>query len=95
MKRYRIGEPVKVRRRFPPGHARAPYYTRGRKGQVARVAGPFPNAEERAHGRPGPPELLYGVRFRQPDLWPNYTGSARDTLVVDLYEHWLQPGGPG
>ena len=58
---------------------------------MVRITGPFPNAEERAYGRDGDREPLYRVRFRQRDLWPNYPGSARDTLVVDIYEHWLEP----
>ena len=90
--RYRNGDPVVVRAHFPPGHARAPYYTRGHAGEVVRITGPFPNAEERAYGRDGAREPLYRVRFRQRDLWPNYPGSAHDTLVVDIYEHWLEPG---
>ena len=91
MNRFRKGDAVNVRAHDPPGHARAPHYTRGRRGMVKRITGPFPNAEERAYGRPGASEPLYRVRFRQRDLWPDYAGSAPDTLVVDLYEHWLEP----
>ena len=90
--RYRQGDRVLVRAHFPPGHARAPWYTRGHTGEVVRITGPFPNAEERAYGRTGAPEPLYRVRFRQHDLWPDYAGGADDTLVADIYEHWLEPG---
>ena len=90
--RYGPGDRVLVRAHFPPGHIRAPYYTRGQTGEVAQITGPFPTAEERAYGRPGAPEPLYRVRFRQHDLWPNYAGGADDTLVADIYEHWLEPG---
>lgn len=92
MNRYRQGDPVTVRAHFPPGHARAPYYTRGHTGEVVRITGPFANAEERAYGRDGVREPLYRVRFRQRDLWPDYAGSADDTLVADIHEHWLEPG---
>ena len=41
-------------------------------------------------GRDGLPKKgLYEVRFRQADLWPDYQGSANDTLDMDIYEHWL------
>ena len=90
--RYGHGDRVLVRAHFPPGHIRAPYYTRGHTGEVVQITGPFPNAEERAYGRPGAPEPLYRVRFRQHDLWPDYEGGADDTLVADIYEHWLEPG---
>ena len=89
--RFGHGERVQVRAHFPPGHVRAPYYTRGQTGEVVQITGPFPNAEERAYGRPGATEPLYRVRFRQHDLWPDYTGCADDTLVADIYEHWLEP----
>jgi len=92
MNRYREGDPVTVRALFPPGHIRAPFYTRGHSGEVVLVAGPFRNAEERAYGRPGVKVPLYRVRFRQRDLWSDYTGKRDDTLVADLYEHWLEPG---
>ena len=90
--RYREGDRVLVRAQFQPGHIRAPYYTRGHTGVIVQITGPFPNAEERAYGRTGAPEPLYRVRFRQHDLWPDYAGGANDTLVADIYEHWLEPG---
>lgn len=92
MNRYRKGDPVTVRALFPRGHVRAPFYTRGHSGEVMRVTGPFRNAEERAYGRTGARVPLYRVRFRQCDLWPDYIGNDDDTLVADLYEHWLEPG---
>jgi nitrile hydratase len=59
---------------------------------VSRVLGEYANPEELAYGRDGQPRRpLYEVRFRQRDLWPDYAGSDRDTLDVDVYEHWLEP----
>ena len=34
---------------------------------------------------------LYQVRFLQRDLWPEYAVKHSDTLVVNIYEHWLNP----
>ena len=86
----RPGDAVRVRRAYPPGHVRTPHYVRGREGVVDEVAGDFRDPEELAYGRDGlPKKTLYRVRFRQIDLWPDYQGSADDSLVVDLYEHWL------
>ena len=92
MSRFKTGDTVIVRADYPEGHARAPYFTRGHRGQIDQLTGPYANAEEQAYGRPGAPEPLYRVRFRQQDLWPDYQGSAHDTLVADFYEHWLDPG---
>jgi nitrile hydratase subunit beta len=89
---FRIGQTVRVRAAWPPGHVRTPHYLRGRSGVVESIAGRFANPEELAYGRDGlPVRALYRVRFRQRELWPDYAGQAADTAVVDLYEHWLEP----
>ena len=88
---FSVGEPVRVRVAVPPGHIRTPYYCRGLSGTVERICGRFHNPEELAYGRTGDRLLtLYRVRFRQEDLWPDYTGSPRDTVEIELYEHWLE-----
>ncbi len=89
---FAIGQRVRVRRAFPPGHLRTPYYVRGRAGVIDAIAGRFGNPEELAYGRDGlPAETLYRVRFRQAELWPDYRGPAADSAIVDLFEHWLEP----
>lgn len=88
---FRSGDRVSVRKGFPPGHVRTPFYVRGRSGTVEGVAGDFADPEELAYGRDGlPKKTLYRVRFRQRELWPDYAGPPGDTLVVDIYEHWLE-----
>jgi nitrile hydratase len=89
--RFAVGDRVAVRRAYPPGHVRAPYFARGKKGVVLNIFGTQPNPEELAYGRDGLPELpLYHVLFRQIDLWPDYKGPAKDTAVVAVYENWLE-----
>jgi len=84
------GTKVRVRADYPPGHIRTPVYVRGREGVVTRLIGEFRNPETLAIGRDGLPlKTLYEVRFRQKDLWPDYGGGERDSLLIDLYEHWL------
>lgn len=90
--RFKPGDAVRVRAACPPGHVRTPYFIRGKRGEVAEVAGRYPNPEELAYGRDGTPaRALYRVRFPQTEVWPDYRGPARDTAVVDIYEHWLEP----
>ena len=85
------GDPVSVREAWPPGHIRTPAYIRGRVGAVVAVLGRFPNPEELAFGRPGlPAPMLYRIRFRQGEIWPDYSGAAADTVDVEIYEHWLE-----
>lgn len=84
------GDRVRVREDYPPGHIRTPVYIRGKEGVVQRKLGTFPNPEILAIGRDGmPAKALYEVRFRQKDLWPDYSGSDGDRLDIDIYEHWL------
>ena len=87
---FGIGQPVRVRASYPPGHVRTPHYLRGRRGVVESIAGHFANPEELAYGRDGlPRRALYRVRFRQSELWPGYPGRPEDQLEADIYEHWL------
>lgn len=88
--RFKAGDVVRVRSAFPPGHVRTPYYVRGQCGVVDSLAGRFADPEELAYGRDGLPQKnLYRVRFQQTDLWSDYQGLMADSLVVDIFEHWL------
>lgn len=90
--RFAKGARVRVRRADPPGHIRTPWYIRGQEGEIERLCGAFANPEELAYNRPGlPAQPLYRVRFRQAALWPDYRGDQRDTLEVEIYQHWLEP----
>ena len=94
--RFRPGDRVKVRRAFPPGHLRTPWYIRGRTGEIERICGAFANPEELAYNRPGlPRQPLYRVRFRQAELWPDYAGRPEDTIEIEIYQHWLEPEEAG
>jgi len=90
--RFTAGNRVAVRRAYPPGHARTPYYVRGKAGVVERVLAEFPNPEELAYGRSGlPKQWLYRVRFPLVEVWPDYAGPPGDTVDVEIYQHWLEP----
>jgi nitrile hydratase len=91
MSRFAVGDRVRVRRLFPPGHVRTPYYIRGKAGVVERVLDEFPNPELAAYGKAGPVQRLYRVRFRQNEVWTDYAGPESDTVDVEIYEHWLEP----
>jgi nitrile hydratase len=90
--RFCPGDSVRVRRAFPPGHIRTPIYIRGASGVIERDCGDCVNAEERAFGRSGLPELpLYRVRFKQREIWPDYQGAEGDSIEIELYANWLEP----
>ena len=89
---FTVGDFVRVRSIFPLGHVRTPFYTRGCKGIVHAITGAFLNPEELAYGRSGEPRLLlYRVLFSSSDLWPGKGERAGDSVVVDIFEHWLKP----
>ena len=89
--RFKPGDQVKVRKAYPLGHIRTPFYIRGHSGVIERVCGSFRNPEELAQQRSGEPKQpLYRVRFRQQDVWPDYRGSADDVLEIEIYQHWLE-----
>ena len=91
VRRFEVGDRVRVKRSFRPGHIRTPSYIRGKDGVVERVCGAFPNPEELAYGFDGEPKrVLYRVRFLQKDVWPDYEGPARDWIEMEIYEHWLE-----
>jgi nitrile hydratase len=90
---FAVGSPVRVRQADPPGHVRTPWYIRGKSGVIERVLEAYPNPEQRAYGRSGEPrQVLYRVRFLQRHVWPDYAGAATDTVDVEIYQHWLEPG---
>lgn len=88
---FAIGESVRVKAWFPPGHNRTPFYARGRRGVVTGVIGAMPNAEDLAYGRTDRKDVpIYRVTFRRDELWPDAPSNRADTIVVDIYEHWLE-----
>lgn len=93
--RFEPGAPVRVRDDWPerrgPVHLRTPHYLRGAPGLVLRRLGTFPNPEDLAFGRPAADVALYHVAFAPAAVWPD--AARAGDLVVEVYEHWLEPDG--
>ena len=89
------GTRVQVKDLWPeadgPVHVRTPHYVRGRAGTVVRHLGNFPDPGDIAFARGPAIRPLYHVAFPLRVLWPDATGD--DELVVELYDHWLDPIG--
>jgi hypothetical protein len=87
------GAHVRVKDDWPetrgPVHIRTPHYVRGTQGTVVRQLGAFPNPEDLAFARPAATRPLYHVAFDQPAVWQE--GRAGDELLVEIFEHWLEP----
>ena len=90
--RFNVGDRIAIKRNFPPGHRRTPFYIRGKHGVIERICGAFANPEELAYGFDGEPKkVLYRVRFLQKHVWPHYNGPQHDTIDMEIFEHWLEP----
>ena len=93
--KYRPGDRVQVRVDSPDHHFRTPSYIQGKTGRVVALCGAFLNPESLAHGGPGLPHRhLYRVEFTQIEVWDRYQGPESDKVLVDIYEHWLNPANP-
>ena len=83
---------MRVRVDHPAHHFRTPAYIQGKLGRVEAFCGIFSNPESLAHGGSGLPQIpLYRVEFPQTQVWAAYQGSPDDTVLVDIYDHWLEP----
>ena len=90
MAAFKSGDLVRVRDDYPIGHIRTPVYIRGKTGTVETYFGDFGNPETLAYCLPSDQRPLYKVRFQQSDIWPSYSGSRKDSVELDIYEHWLE-----
>ena len=84
---FSAGAQVRVRRMHPEGHHRCPRYVRGVVGEVERLLGADPAPEDEEV------EPCYTVRFSSVDLFGDQTeaGEAPYTLLIDLWERYLEP----
>ena len=90
--RFKVGDEVVVLDLANPGHVRIPYYVRNKRGRVVQHCGIYLNPEDLAVGRTsGPAVNLYRVAFEQSHLWPDAERDGGDTLITEIYEHWLAP----
>ncbi|MGK7753567.1 MULTISPECIES: SH3-like domain-containing protein [unclassified Roseovarius] len=84
------GNRVRVKAMYPPGHVRAPFYLRGKTGEVERILGRFRSPEQLAYGLPAPEKTLYRVRFTMAELWGDAAENPADTVDAEIYDHWLE-----
>ena len=89
--RFSVGQSVCVLDLAKPGHIRIPAYVRERTGTVVQICGLFLNPEDLAVGDAGGRVVTcYRVEFRQTDLWADYPDDPDDSLVTEIYEHWMK-----
>jgi thiocyanate hydrolase subunit alpha len=93
--KFEIGDEVTIRDETTLFHTRTQKYTRGHTGVVTEHRPEWVIPEDEAWDRleTGRREPFYVVRFKQKDLWQDYTGFENDTLESEFSERWLLPAG--
>jgi nitrile hydratase subunit beta len=88
---FAIGETVRVKNEYVPGHVRMPAYIRGKVGLVVGISPAYPFPDAAAHNMQASTEPTYDVRFRARDLWPD---SCDDALNhVGVFQSYLEKVG--
>lgn len=85
---FQPGDRVRISNLSPVGHYRVPRYLRGRTGRVQKVIEPAGvDNEEEGYGRNAGSKLhYYRVVIAMTEIWPNYVGSPRDELHIEIFE---------
>lgn len=86
---FKVGDKVRVRMDYVPGHVRMPAYARGKTGVVVGISPAYPFPDAHAHGVKSEDEPTYDVRFRAEELWPNSADPA--AVHIGVFESYLEP----
>jgi len=89
---FQPGDRVRILTRSPIGHYRVPTYLRGKTGNVEAVIEPagLDNEQEGFGRNAGDKRHYYRIAMPLTEIWPDYVGSPRDGLRIEIYETWLQ-----
>jgi nitrile hydratase len=68
-----------------------PFYLRGKRGTVEAMIEPAAvDDEDEGYGRNAGSNLhYYRVAIPMTEIWPDYVGSPRDGLHIEIFETWL------
>ncbi len=89
---FASGDWVRILTRSAIGHYRVPIYLRGKAGTVETVIEPAGiDNEQEGFGRNAGAKLhYYRLAIPMTEIWPDYNGSPRDGLRIEVYETWLE-----
>jgi nitrile hydratase subunit beta len=84
---FKPGDRIRISTRSPVGESHMPYYLRGKRGTVEAVIEPAfsgnPGRSAEAHPR------SYRLAIPLTEIWPDYVGTPRDGLRIEVFEPWL------
>jgi nitrile hydratase subunit beta len=89
---FHPGDKIRILDRSPIGHYRVPTYLRGKTGAIEAVIEPAGiDNEEEGYGRNAGMKLhYYRIAIPMTEIWPDYLGSPRDGLRIEVFETWLE-----
>jgi nitrile hydratase beta subunit len=90
-RRFAVGDRVVARGAGAEGHTRLPAYARGRVGTVVRCHDAFVFPDSNADRAGENPQWCYCVHFEADELWGD-AGESRASVLVELWESYLEPG---
>lgn len=90
--KFAVGDRVRIGSRSPIGHYRVPTYLRGKAGVVEFIVTPIAvDNEDEGFGRDaGMKRHYYRLAVPMADIWEGYSGSAADSLHIEVFESWLE-----
>ena len=83
-----VGDRVRVKTDFVPGHIRMPGYIRGHSGVVVGTSPAYPYPDAHGHGLDSPWQQTFDVCFRAKDLWPD--GAEDADVHVGVFHGYLE-----
>ena len=84
---FRPGDHIRISWRSAVGIRSMPFYLRGKRGTVEAVVEPRDGGDER-----GASVHAYRLAIPLTEIWPDYVGSPRDGLRIEVDEPWLVRG---
>lgn len=86
-----LGDRVRVKTEFVPGHIRMPGYIRGKSGVVVGISPDYPYPDAHGHGLDSPWQPTFDVQFASKDLWPD--GAEEADVQVGVFHGYLEKIG--
>lgn len=82
-----VGDRVRVKDDFVPGHIRMPGYIRGKEGVVVGMSPPYPYPDAHGHGLASAWQRTFDVRFSSRHLWPD--AAEESDVQVGVFHGYL------
>lgn len=91
VKRFAVGDQVRVKSFAPRGHTRLARYVRGKRGRVVAHRGSFVYPDSSGNERGENPQHLYTVQFDGGELWGEGHSEPHTSSTFDAWDPYLEP----